>query len=62
MKDLWNHPTNPNIPKYQTIILDFCKKQNITDCPLTKKNKPDFRKKRTKEIVSLYFKSLKTEP
>lgn len=50
------HLTNPNIPRLENEVIDYCNKNNIIDFPKKKNGKPDFRKKQIKEILSIIFK------
>ena len=50
------HLTNPNIPRLEIEVLEYCKKNNIIDFPKKKNGKPDFRKKQIKEIINNIFK------
>ena len=50
------HLTNPNIPRLEIEVLNYCKKNNIIDFPKKKNGKPDFRRKQIKEIMDIIFK------
>ena len=50
------HLTNPNIPRLEIEVLEYCKKNNIIDFPKKKNGKPDFRKKQIKDILRYIYK------
>ena len=50
------HHTNPNIPRLENEVLEYCKKNNIIVFPKKKNGKPDFRKKQIKEILTCIYK------
>ena len=50
------HLTNPNIPRLEIEVLNYCKKHNIIDFPKKKNGKPDFRTKQIKEMMNFIFK------
>lgn len=56
------HPTNPNIPRLEEKIIQYCNENNITEYPRKKNGKPDFRKKEIKEILErIHRKNIEAE-
>ena len=50
------HPTNPNIPALELKVIQYCEENNITEYPKKKNGKPDFRRKKIKEILEAIYK------